>query len=279
MSGTARLQALADFLRTRRARLTPADVGLPAGARRRAPGLRREEVALLAGVSTSWYTALEQERDIRPSEQVVESLAQALKLTADERRHLFLLTQQHASPSSKPHEEQVSPGMRQVVENLDPNPAYLMGRRWDLLVWNRAAALLYDFDAPLQLHSRNLLWRMLVNPEVRRRNPDWESVARYTVAQFRADYARYPGDPWFTELIDDLREACPEFDGWWTQHDVYGTPDCHKRMSHPTLGVLEFERLMLHPSTVPDLKLVIYSATPATAALLKQRVEASAVAS
>ena len=269
----ARRHALAEYLRTRRARLVPADVGLPTGGRRRAPGLRREEVAHLAGVGTSWYTALEQGRDIHPSDQVVESLARALKLTEDERRHLFLLARQHVPASIEPYDEEVSPGLLQMVENLDPHPAYLMGRHWNLLAWNRAAALVYEFDDPTPPHSRNVLWRIVTHSRISGRNPDWERTARHAVAQFYADCVRYPGDPCFAELIDDLRRACPKFGQWWSQHDVYGTPGWHKRMLHPTLGELVFERLTLQPPDRPDLKLVICSATPATAAVLRRQLE------
>jgi hypothetical protein len=264
----ARRHALAEFLRTRRARVSPADVGLPTGGRRRVSGLRREEVAHLASVGTSWYTALEQGRDIHPSEQVVESLARALRLKEEERRHLFLLARQHEPISIEPHDGEVSPGLLQLVHNLDPHPAYLMGRRWDLLAWNRAAALVFDFNDPAPPYPRNLLWRIITHPAIRKRSHNWEYVARSSVAQFRADSARYPGDPLFVELLDDLRRACPEFGLWWSRHDVYGSPGGHERMVHPTLGDLEFERLMLQPPDRPDLKLVIFSATPTTAAVL-----------
>ncbi len=133
MDERERRQTLADFLRTRRARLSPADVGLPSGMRRRTPGLRREEVAELANIGTSWYVWLEQGRDVHPSPQVLESLAQALRLTLNERRHLFLLAGQPLPPHASPSEESASPALQQVLDDLNPTPAYAVGRRWDYL--------------------------------------------------------------------------------------------------------------------------------------------------
>src|SRR5437660_718382 len=140
MKESERRQTLADFLRQQRARLAPGDVGLPAGLRRRTPGLRREEVAQIANIGTSWYIWLEQGRDVHPSAQVLESLAQALRLTPNERRHLFLLAGQPLpAPPVSPTEESVSPALQQVLDDLNPTPAYVMGRRYDYLAWNRAA--------------------------------------------------------------------------------------------------------------------------------------------
>src|SRR5579862_7558304 len=139
MDENERRQVLADFLRKQRAHLSPADVGLPPGLRRRTPGLRREEVAQLANIGTSWYIWLEQGRNIHPSVQVLESLAQALRLTPNERRHLFLLGSQSLPPQTPSLEEHISPALRQMLADLDPAPAYVMGRRFDCLAWNTAA--------------------------------------------------------------------------------------------------------------------------------------------
>src|SRR6266542_3276725 len=143
MEERERRQALADFLRTRRARLSPAEVGLPAGMRRRTPGLRREEVAQLAHIGTSWYVWLEQGRDVHPSPEVLESLAQALRLTLNERRHLFLLAGQALPQHVLPAEESANPALQQVLDDLNSTPAYAVGRRWDCLAWNKAADRLF----------------------------------------------------------------------------------------------------------------------------------------
>src|SRR6478735_2418276 len=158
MTERERRQALADFLRTRRARLQPGDVVLPARPRQRTPGLRREDVAELAHIGVSWYTLLEQGHDVHPSRQVLHSLASALKLTLVEERHLLLLAGQElvAAPTTVPDSEVVTPALRRVVDALDPHPAFVIGRRWDVLVWNRAAQILFHFDEPCPPHSHNV---------------------------------------------------------------------------------------------------------------------------
>lgn len=269
MDETERREALADFLRTRRMRLSPEDVGLPPGFRRRTPGLRREEVAQLANIGTSWYTSLEQGRDVNPSEQVLECLAQALRLTPDERRHLFLLALQHLPSQDLPSEEQVSPGLEGMVKALDPHPAYIVGRRWDLLTWNKAADHLFNIRTIPPPHTRNMLWRIFSNSEGKDSNTSWAYVARGLVAQFRADSVRYQSDPSFATLIEDLQRTSAAFCQWWSQHDVLSIPNCHKELQHPTLGYLEFEYVTLQVPANPDLKMIVYTATSATVAKLE----------
>jgi transcriptional regulator with XRE-family HTH domain len=264
MEDLERRMALADFLRTRRARLSPADVGLPWGSRRRTPGLRREEIAQLANVGTSWYVALEQGRDVRPSGQVLDSLAQALRLTAAERRHLFQLAQTNGSTlPTLPPEEKVSTALEHAVQALHPHPAYVLGRRWDLLTWNRAAERVFAFSEIMLPHSRNFIWRSFTNAMLRTHH-NWDKLAQSLIAQFRADYARYPGDPWFGELIEDLGQGSEEFKLWWSRHDVRSIPDGHKHMQHPTLGLLDFEHVTLQVPMNPDLKVILYTCTSDT---------------
>lgn len=273
MNEIERRQALADFLRTRRARLTPGDVGLPAGLRRRTPGLRREEVAQLANIGISWYVSLEQARNVRPSEQVLESLALALQLTPIERRHLFLLALQYVPVSQPSTTEQASPALQQIVQTLDPHPAYLIDYRWDLLNWNRAAELVFHFTHTPEPYPRNLIWRFFADPALRARNVNWERPARGLVAQLRADSARYPDDRAFATLINDLQQVSVEFCVWWSQHDVLSIPDCHKVMEHPSLGHLQFEMVTLQVSTTPSLKIVVYTACPTTAVMLAASIQ------
>jgi transcriptional regulator with XRE-family HTH domain len=252
-----RREALADFLRKRRASLSPADVGLPPGIRRRTPGLRREEVAQLANIGSSWYIWLEQGRDVHPSAQVLESLAQALKLTMNERRHLFLLAGQALPPQSFPAEESVSESLQQMLDDLDPTPAYVMGRRWDYLAWNKAADALFTISAGTSPHARNFVWRLFTSPTTRK-SPRWEELARGALAEFRAASARYPGDSSFEELIEDLKRVSPEFCLWWPHHDAPSSLDLHKLMEHPTLGRLEFEQINLQVLSDPDIRIIIY---------------------
>jgi transcriptional regulator with XRE-family HTH domain len=274
MDEAERRQALADFLRTRRARLKPADVGLPARNRRRTPGLRREEVAELANIGVSWYTLLEQGQDVHPSRQVLTSLAQALRLTAAEERHLFLLAYQEQPAKMVMEEEQVTPALQRIVDALNPHPAFLIGRRWDVLTWNRTADLLFHFHEPCPPHSRNVVWRFF-RREAHTLDQDWETQAQNLVAQFRADYARYPGDASFQEVIEDLQRVSTQFRLWWEQQDVRSLPDGPRAMHHPTIGMLEFDHVTFQTSITPDLRVKVYAATPATASKLEEILSTS----
>ncbi len=273
MQERERRQALADFLRQCRARLTPGEVGLPSRLRRRTPGLRREEVAQLANMGTSWYIWLEQGRAVHPSASVLESLAQALRLTPNERRHLFLLAGQPLPPLTvAPTEEVVSPALQQVLDDLNPSPAYILGRRYDYLAWNQAADGLFSIADSISdtasPYTRNLIWRLFTNPTTQGR-PHWEMVARATLAEFRTASARYPDDPWFEELIEDLKQASPNFCRWWPHHDVRSLLDGHKVIQHPTLGTLEFEEFTLQVLTNPDIRIMIYIPDAVTRATLQ----------
>jgi transcriptional regulator with XRE-family HTH domain len=278
MQKSDRRQALADFLRKRRASLAPADVGLPAGTRRRTPGLRREEVAQLANVGTSWYVWLEQGRDVHPSAQVLESLAEALRLTVNERRHLFLLAGQPMPPRGSPLEESLSPALQQVLADLDPNPACVLGRRWDYLAWNKAADALFSISQTSSPYARNLIWQLFTSPTGRER-PHWEALARAMLAEFRTASARYPGDQWFEELIEDLKQISPEFCRLWPQHDALRSLDMHKVMEHPTLGRLEFEHMVLQVLSDPDVRITIYAANAATRVKLEHWLATGAASS
>lgn len=274
MDESERRQALAAFLRTRRARLQPADVGLPVRRRRRTPGLRREEVAELASIGISWYTLLEQGQDVHPSRQVLESLARALRLSAVEEQHLFRLANQELSASTGMGEEQVSPALQRIVDALCPHPAFVIGRRWDVLTWNRAAELVFHFHEPCPPHSRNVVWRFFERG-ARTLDLQWEQQAQNLLAQFRADYARYPGDPSFQEVIADLQRISPQFRLWWDQQDVRGLPDGPRAMRHPTLGMLEFEHVTFQTAITTDLRVKVYSASPETASRLEQALSVS----
>src|SRR5437773_1360121 len=186
----ARRREAGVFLRSRRERLTPAEVGLPNGFRRRTPGLRREEVALLAGVGATWYTWLEQGRDVRASLEVLEALSRALRLTPAERSHLILLGRgEQAKPCKAPPEE-VPPTLRRLVENLGPGPAFLLGRRWDYLAWNQSFERVFSWEPGPEALSRNHVWLWFMDPSRRTLcMSDWAASARLLVAKFRADSA------------------------------------------------------------------------------------------
>jgi transcriptional regulator with XRE-family HTH domain len=258
-NGARRRAELADFLRKRRAAILPEDVGLPGGGRRRTPGLRREEVATLAGVGTTWYTWLEQGRDVRASVDVLEAIARALRLDGAERAHLMLLGRGEEVPPCKPPTERVSPALRRLVENLGANPALVIGRRWDYLAWNRAACALFGDLGSIPKAARNHLWLMFMDLTRRQMFTDWEQGSRLAVARFRADSARHLGDPSFEELIHALRSSSEDFCKAWKRHEVARTGQGRKRIEHPRVGTLIFEHAVFHPSEAAEQRLILYT--------------------
>src|SRR5690242_9520413 len=270
MNDEQRRQDLADFLRTRRMRLSPEQVGLISGGRRRTPGLRREEVAQLANVGVSWYTLLEQGRDIHPSREVLHNIADALQLTPDERQHLFLLADQQPFVDTPASDEQVSPALRRVLDSLNPVPAYAIGRRWNFLAWNTAAEHVLLLSRSVPPYEYNAVWRMFANPISRHLcNPKWEQVAQKVLAEFRAESARYADEEWFKRLIADLQRVSPEFRAWWPRYDVRGRADAQKTLEHPLVGCLMFEHTTLQVPAQPELKVMIYTPLPQTGTLEK----------
>jgi len=254
-----RLQELGDFLRTRRARLTPEAVGLPRGSRRKTPGLRRAEVAQLVGVSVDWYTWLEQGRPITPSTQVLERLVQTLRLDANERTHLFLLAQQQAPPALLQEPEIVSPALQHFLDQFGTRPAFVSGRRWDILAWNDAGCAVFGDFRRMTTRERNTIWGIFTNPLSRQYVVNWEEDARHLLAQFRSSCGRYPGDAQLTELIHDLMLASPEFRAWWPDHEVRSGQEGRKTLNHPQVGYLLFERLTFQVFDTPDLKVTVYT--------------------
>jgi transcriptional regulator with XRE-family HTH domain len=261
-NGDRRRDELADFLRNRRATIQPDDVGLPTGGRRRTPGLRREEVAQLAGVGTTWYTWLEQGRDVRASLDVLESIAKALRLTPAERSHLIQLGRGEQAPPLCAPAEKVSPTVKRLIENLGPNPAYLLGRRWDILAWNRAYAAVFGDPTEVPKPFRNSVWLTFMDPARRLLYTDWNKGARLMVARFRADSARHIGDPAFEQLIAALEEGSPEFRDWWKRHEVAGSGQGRKVLNHPVVGRLVCEHAVFRPDEAPEQRLALFSPLP-----------------
>jgi transcriptional regulator with XRE-family HTH domain len=254
---TQRRQAeLGSFIRERRGRVTPDDVGLPGGGRRRTPGLRREEVAQLAGVSMSWYTWLEQGRDMRPSPSVLDAIGRALRLTAAERAHLFHLARVELPLPGPDYPREAPTELATLVAALDPHPAYLTGPRADILAWNVASRVIGDFGA-LPADERNLLRWLLLDrlPEDR----GYESTAKSTLARFRAAHARYIADPDFAALISELEERSAAFRAWWPHHEVLGDQAGTKAVVHERLGMLRLHHLQTAPTSHPELRLTIYA--------------------
>lgn len=255
----ARRREAGEFLRSRRERLTPSAVGLPDGFRRRTPGLRREEVAMIAGVGTTWYTWLEQGRDVHPSNEVLAALAGALRLDAIERRHLFALHDRPAPAPRASGPEQIDAPLRRMLDSLTGQPAFVIGRRWDILGWNRAADVVYGPYARLEGDERNTLHMVFADPAHRRLLVDWEAVARSSIAMFRADCARYAGDPDFERLVARLKRLSPEFARWWPQREVARPLAGHKRIDHPVVGRMLFEYSSLGVGDPAELKLIVFT--------------------
>jgi transcriptional regulator with XRE-family HTH domain len=246
---------LADFLRTRRERLDPAAVGLKPGPRRRARGLRREEVAELAGISTAWYTWLEQGRQINPSQKVLDALARALKLQPHEFEHLIQLAQ--PAPPAQFTPERVPAPLKRMLRGYRW-AAYVIGRRWDLLAWNdRARELFIDFEKSPE-RERNILRYMFLDPRAKRLFVDWEVHARRMVAQFRSNVARYAEEPRFAELVSALRRGSPAFNTWWTDHHIELRGPGTVVVRHPKTGELRAEFATFQADDMPGARLVMY---------------------
>jgi hypothetical protein len=270
-----RRKALAKFLRARREHILPEQQNLPARGRRRTPGLRREEVALLAGVNVDSYTRLEQARLTSVSEEFLESVARALCLNAHEREHLFLLAHQHLPPEAAQLEETVSSALQCYLELEETTPAYVLGKRWNILAINRAASILFDYHGPKQGYERHLIWYAFTSPYIRQLLLDnWEEAMRRELAQFQANTRHFLHDPWLTRFVADLSAVSPEFCAWWSQYDVLTKPlSDNKVMFHPVLGQLEFYYITFQLHETPDLTIVTYlSKTPATKQKMKKLI-------
>lgn len=250
---------LAAFLRNRRARVSPEQVGLPRGTRRRTPGLRREEVAMLAGVSPEWYTWLEQGRDIHVSVQVLESLARALRLDASERDHVFLLALRQPPPVETFSSPTISPTVQRFLDSLGTTPGCAADARLNIVAWNAAHCAVFGDPASVNERERNLTWRLFTSPFSRLANDEWEELVRVYLAQFRAGYARFINDPWWAEQIAALSELSPEFRILWARHDVLNVSEGHKVMQHPLVGAVAFDYLWLQTVDSRDLRLLIHT--------------------
>jgi transcriptional regulator with XRE-family HTH domain len=256
---------LGDYLRDRRAKLDPASFGFPM-SRRRTPGLRREEVAQRAHVSATWYTWLEQGRGGAPSADVLERIARALMLTDVEKEHLFLLALGRTPEVRYRSADGVTPRLQRVLDALELSPAIVKTAAWDVIAWNRAAAaVLTDYGA-LAPENRNILRLMFLDARVRAAQFDWEGVARFVVAVFRADVARAGAAANVSGLVEELCRSSPEFKAMWGDNDVRHYGEGLKRLRHPIAGPIAFEYSAFAVDGRPDLSLVIYHpATPADA--------------
>ena len=266
----ARRRELADFLASRRRLLDPRAMGLPPGGNRRTPGLRREEVALLSGVSHTWYTWLEQGRDIRPSRQVIDALARTLSLSAAEHEYVLQLSG-HGAARPSDAAETPPDHVQRLLDALGPSPAYAITATWSIVRWNRAYERLYPGVAAAPAAERNLLALVFTDPAVRELLGDWTTDSRRFLAQFRAEVGPRLADPDVVDLVARLQAASPEFRAGWASHDVDRFTAAERRFEHPVVGTLLLEHHQLTPADAPGSHLVVYTAAPGTDAADKLR--------
>jgi transcriptional regulator with XRE-family HTH domain len=254
---------LAAFLRARREALTPEAVKLPRGRSRRTPGLRREEVALLAGVSVTWYTWLEQGRRINASTDVLRSIGRALRLDDAGLEHLVSLAQPVSPNGAAPATpDEVPSALRRLIDEFEPAPAYVLGPHWEFAAWNAAEARLYPPLERLEGIERNLIWVLFAHEGVRRLIVDWDIHARQALAEFRAATTAVRRDPVMTELVGRLSDVSAEFRAWWPEHDVARFETRLRRFDHPRAGILTFEYQQLTPAEWPGLRVVVQLPVP-----------------
>jgi transcriptional regulator with XRE-family HTH domain len=264
MNEQERRSELGQFLRVHRERISPDLFGFPRGTRRRTPGLRREELAIAAGVGTTWYTWLEQGRDITVSAPMLESLARVLQLDEDEQAHLFILARKQLPATPFPFEQFADPTLQTILDAIDIYPAYILNSRADFVAWNQAASQVYTDFSTLSLLERNFLWFLFTNREYRAQLVNWEEEAHSALALFRASTQRYIGEDWLTHMITDLKRLSPEFCAWWSWHDVQTTHKGQKQINHPRVGLLIMNTTTFQLTEHPGLRMVVDTASAET---------------
>lgn len=250
---------LAAFLRARRERLDPAALGLPRSGRRRTPGLRREEVAARAAISVTYYTFLEQGRDVHPSEQVLRSLARALELTSTETTHLLLLATNRApEPEPFPFPE-LDPVTRAAVVALDPLPAYVTGPAWDVLAANESASRIWGRWDELPEVDRNMVLWVFTSERARKVMPNWDTEARTMIGRLREASARHPNNARFTEVTERILAANPMARRWWDEHQVAPLGNGIKRLWNERTGEFDAPHTVLVSAVAADTRLVVFN--------------------
>ncbi|WP_411552748.1 helix-turn-helix transcriptional regulator [Paenibacillus lautus] len=277
MNSQVRLQALSAFLKGQRAKISPESVGLPPGTRRRTPGLRREEVAQLAGVSTTWYTWLEQGRDIQVSSSVLDCVASALQLNADERRYLYSLAlESGAEPYTVKHEAvKISPSLQKIITELKYCPVMISDRKCNIVGWNRAAAYVFlDFDR-IPPEERNMIRLLFTRREFQRLAVNWEQFASGFLSMFRSYYGQYVEDEWYDHFLEEMKNGHPDFNRMWEQSQVSYAPEVHLEFRHAKAGKMVYELTSLKVYGNDDLRCSIYTPAPdtTTEAKLRQLME------
>ncbi|WP_308166728.1 helix-turn-helix transcriptional regulator [Nocardia albiluteola] len=264
-----RREELREFLRSRRERLTPAAVGLPDAGRRRTPGLRREEVAVLAGVGVSWYTWLEQGRDIKVSDDVLDAVARALSLDDIERAHLYRLAGLNPPQRSAAPSVSASPQMQRLLDTWAPRPGYIRDRHWNFTAVNDAARAAFGYGDT----DHNCLVSYFTNVRFRVMHQHWDEAAPDVAAGFRADAARYPADPEFDRIAGDLTQVSPEFAELWARHDAAEHTTAIKAVDHPEVGVMVFEASLFPVPELPGHHLILHNPVGAETSERLERLE------
>jgi transcriptional regulator with XRE-family HTH domain len=275
MTSNVPLNELGEFLKKRRGELSPRTVGLPEGAGpRRVAGLRREEVARLASISTDYYTRLEQGR-MQASAPVLDTLARVLHLDDDQRAYLFQLAGKTANRTRRRGRQRVQPQLQRVLDDLTATPALVQGRRGDILAWNSlAAALVTDFSR-IPEKQRNYPRIQFTDPAMRTLYADWEASAQISVAQLRMEAAKYPEDPRLIELVGELSMRDQQFAQWWGEHRVAARTVGTKTLNHPVVGELVLDWDTLTANTDPDQHLTVWTAEPGSPTHERLRILAS----
>ncbi|WP_428412424.1 helix-turn-helix transcriptional regulator [Pararhizobium sp.] len=258
---------LGTFLRDRRMRLDPATFGFQIG-RRRTPGLRREEVAQRSNISPTWYTWLEQGRGGAPSADVLDRIANGLLLTEPERDHLHILAFGHPPEARYRQPEGITPRLQRILDAMSFSPAIIRTATWDVVAWNAAATVILTDYSKLPTDERNILRMMFSDERVRAAQDDWQSVARYVVAAFRADATRAGAGAEIQQLVDELSASSPEFKALWEDNEIAGLRDGVKRLHHPALGPIELEFSNFAVEGRSDLNMMVYS--PANPEVMEQ---------
>lgn len=266
-----RYNELGNFLRIRRNKILPSQVGLSIGIRRRTPGLRREEVAQLASVGLTWYTWLEQGRQINVSDQILESLAKVLMLDPEERKHLFTLAMKPLPFENYFETIQINDRLQHILNSLTTSPAYIMDQKWNIIGWNKSANLIFGDFNQINPPERNVVKMMFGRNEYMELFDDWESHAKAIVARFRVMCSKFIDDPGFAEFVNNLKVKSPDFNLWWCTYDVQGMGDVIKELTHPIVGKLVFEFSSFDVSDNPNLKMLIHTPVLETGTIDKMK--------
>ncbi|KRE47238.1 helix-turn-helix transcriptional regulator [Paenibacillus sp. Soil522] len=273
MNRETRLQALSTFLKSKRAKIMPGDAGFPSGTRRRTPGLRREEVAQLAGVSPTWYTWLEQGRDIKVSASVLDCVAAALQMNDDERKYLYALAFESGHGAVQINEEyfEITPSLQRILQELRFCPTIISDRRCQIVGWNQAASHVFmDFEQ-IPAEQRNMIQLLFSRKEFRRLAGNWDHFVGGFLAIFRAYYGQYVQDEWYERFIEEMKEGHPEFQYLWEQSQVSSAPDVLLEFRHAKVGKMLFHLTSLQVQGSTDLRCSVYTPAPETSTETKLR--------